>query len=413
MPRISNHEAPISPVAIPRDAASRLLRMRAVHAANTRELGSRASRSLIKMGTRFPPSEFPPHVHAPPLYPRARTARQGSTARLDPGLRQPPSRGRPVRRAGAVRQDHRRDVGQAGDDGVVRHRLAMAAVGGLGGVRPVHHRLQRGGGAERRQAGASPAPGGADRLFRTHHAAAADLPHRHPFRHADEDDAERHRRAVAAMARLLPRAFCRDPVGGGATAAVALHQLATGDPAVRALRHLHGSHHAGGAQDLWHADGGRGAIQRPLRARVRRAWQCGSGAELRTHRFRGAGPALRRRQIARSADARAVVVGAGHRHHPRLHHHHGACDLHRRHRAAQQGSHHRRRDRDVRLLCHHADPEARTGGELHQQCVHGSAAPEAILRRAGRGARRARPAGRGRYRTPLRSRRVQRRLLLL
>ena len=48
---------------------------------------------------------------------------------------------------------------------------------------------------------------------------------------ADEGDAERHRRAVAALARILPRAFCRDPVAGGAAAAGVLHQLAAGDPA--------------------------------------------------------------------------------------------------------------------------------------------------------------------------------------
>ncbi len=46
---------------------------------------------------------------------------------------------------------------------------------------------------------------------------------------------------------------------------------------------------------------------------------------------RSAGPALRRRQAARRADAGTVVVGAGHRHHPRLHHHHRAGDLHGRH----------------------------------------------------------------------------------
>ena len=91
--------------------------------------------------------------------------------------------------------------------------------------------VQRAGRAPRRQAGAPPAPGGADRLFRAHHATAADLPYRHPFRPADEGDAERHRLAVAALARILPRAFCRDPVAGGAAAAGALHQLAAGDPA--------------------------------------------------------------------------------------------------------------------------------------------------------------------------------------
>ena len=83
------------------------------------------------------------------------------------------------------------------------------------------------------------------------------------------------------------------------------------------------------------------ALQRPLRARLRRARQCRAGAELRAHRCRGAGPALRRRQAAGGADAGAVVVGAGHRHHPGVDHHHRAGDLHRRHRAARAGSHHR------------------------------------------------------------------------
>ncbi len=67
-------------------------------------------------------------------------------------------------------------------------------------------------------------------------------------------------------------------------------------------------------------------------ARLRRARQCRAGAELRAHRCRGSGPALRRRQAARGADAGAVVVGAGHRDHPRLDHHHGTGDLCRRHR---------------------------------------------------------------------------------
>jgi ABC-type multidrug transport system fused ATPase/permease subunit len=41
----------------------------------------------------------------------------------------------------------------------------LAAAGGLGGVRPVHHRMQRRGRAARRPAGAPPAPGGADEYF--------------------------------------------------------------------------------------------------------------------------------------------------------------------------------------------------------------------------------------------------------
>ena len=234
--------------------------------------------------------------------------------------------------------------------GPLSSSVGLAAAGGLGGVRTVHHRLQRGGGAARRQAGAPPAPGGADRLFRTHHAAAADLPHRHPFRAADEGDAERHGFTVAALARILPRAFCRDHVAGGAAAAVALHQLADGDPVVPAVRGVHGADHAGGAQDLWHAERGRGALLKPLRARFRRARQRRAGAELRAHRRRGAGPALRRRQAARGADAGARLVGAGHRDHPSLHHHHRARDLHRRHLSAPAGADHGRRDRDVRDL---------------------------------------------------------------
>ena len=157
---------------------------------------------------------------------------------------------------------------------------------------------------------------------------------------ADEGDAQRHRRAVAAVARIFPRAFRRDHVAGGAAAAGALHQLAAGDPAVRALRGVHRADHAGGAQDLRHAERGRGLLQRSLRARLRRARQCRAGAELRAHRCRGAGPALRRRQAAGGADAGVVVVGAGHRDHARLDHDHRAGDLHRRHRAARAGPHH-------------------------------------------------------------------------
>ena len=78
-----------------------------------------------------------------------------------------------------------------------------------------------------------------------------------------------------------------------------------------------------------------------------------------------------------------------------------------------QGRDHGRRDRDVRELRDHADPEARTGGELHQQRVHGGAAPAGILRRAGRGARGARPAQRHGHRAAFRPRRIQRRLVFL
>ena len=77
------------------------------------------------------------------------------------------------------------------------------------------------------------------------------------------------------------------------------------------------------------------------------------------------------------------------------------------------GPHHRRRDRDVHEFRDHADPEARAGGRLHQQRVHGSAAAAGILRRARRGAGGARPARRDRPRPAVRPRRIRRRLVLL
>src|SRR6201996_6580268 len=88
-----------------------------------------------------------------------------------------------------------------------------------GRLRPVHDPVQRLGRAASRSVVASPASGGADELFRTYHAAAAHLPHRHPFGAADEGDDQRHRRAVAAGAPVFPRAFRRDPVAGRAAAA--------------------------------------------------------------------------------------------------------------------------------------------------------------------------------------------------
>ncbi len=138
-----------------------------------------------------------------------------------------------------------------------RRYLGLAAAGDLGGIRPVHHRRRRRGRAARRPAGAPPAPGGADELFRAHPAIAPDLSYGHPFRPADEGDAERHRRAVAALARIFPRAFRGDPVGGGAAAAVDLHQLAARDPSVPAVLGVHGADDAGCAQDLRHAERGR------------------------------------------------------------------------------------------------------------------------------------------------------------
>ena len=72
-----------------------------------------------------------------------------------------------------------------------------------------------------------------------------------------------------------------------------------------------------------------------------------------------------------------------------------------------------RRDRDVREFRHHADPEARTGGFLRQQRVHGGAAPAGILQRAGCGARGARPARRDRSRPAVGHGRIQGRVVFL
>ena len=59
-------------------------------------------------------------------------------------------------------------------------------------------------------------------LFRAHPATAAQLSRRHPFRPADEDHAHRHRFAVVAVARILPRASGRVRFAAGAAAAVAV-----------------------------------------------------------------------------------------------------------------------------------------------------------------------------------------------
>src|SRR5262249_40171251 len=87
----------------------------------------------LEWGASFSTRESLPHVHAPPLHTRARIARQGSAAWLDPRLRQPAAGRRAVRRTRAVRQDRRRDVGPAGDR-LACDRLALAAARSLGGV---------------------------------------------------------------------------------------------------------------------------------------------------------------------------------------------------------------------------------------------------------------------------------------
>ncbi len=187
----------------------------------------------------------------------------------------------------------------------------MAAAGRVGRLRTVHDRLQCGGRVAGGQTGASPAAGRAYRLLRAHHATAAHLPHRHPFRPVDEGDAAGHGCAVAALAEFLSRAFRFDRLADRTAAAVAVYQLAAGSAAVHPLRGLHRADHAGGAKDLQPADAGGGTLRRPRGPRVRRARQRGTGAELRAGGRRGAGTARRRRQVAVGAIAGAVMVGAG------------------------------------------------------------------------------------------------------
>ena len=151
-------------------------------------------------------------------------------------LRQRGARRGAVRRAGAVRPHRRcagRLAGQGRGPGLDRPDDPARR---LGGVRAVHHRLRRADRAARRPAGASPPPGGDDRLFRAHPAAAAELPRRGAFRPADEGHADRHRFAVVAVARLLPRAHGGLRVAAGAAAAVAVPELAAGAAADRAVR---------------------------------------------------------------------------------------------------------------------------------------------------------------------------------
>ena len=218
--------------------------------------------------------------------------------------------------------------------------VGLAPAGGLGGVRPVHHRRQRGVALH------------ADRLAHRQRQAVLtnyfehimQLPLTfHTGTHSGRlmkvmlngTDAlwrlwlgffREHFAAIMSLVVLLPLALYINW-----RLAILLFVL---------VRGVHGADDAGGAQDLRHAERGRGALQRSVRARLRRARQRRAGAELRAHRCRGAGPALRRRQAARGADAGIVVVGAGHRHHAGVDHHHGAGDLHRRHRAACAGPHH-------------------------------------------------------------------------
>ena len=90
----------------------------------------------------------------------------------------------------------------------------------------VHHRGRYAGGAACRPPVAPAAPRRADRLFRARAAVAAIVPRLDPFGTAPEGHADRHRRAVGALARVLPRAPRRLRVADRPVAAVAVPQLA-------------------------------------------------------------------------------------------------------------------------------------------------------------------------------------------
>ena len=212
-------------------------------------------------------------------------------------------------------------------------REPAAAARGLGRLRAVHHRLRRVRRAACRPAVASPAAGGADRLFRARDAIAARLSRRLAFRTADEGDAHRHRFALGPVAVLLPREFRGRRFAVRAAAAVAVSELAAGAAADRAVRGVHAAHDLRAAQDRRDAGLGREILFRSRRTRLRRARQCGAGAELRARRSRGDGAAHGGRAAARRADAGAVVVGDHDGADARRHHHHAAVDLPARHLA--------------------------------------------------------------------------------
>jgi len=71
------------------------------------------------------------------------------------------------------------------------------------------------------------------------------------------------------------------------------------------------------------------------------------------------------------ADAGAVVVGGGHRHHQGVDHDHRAGDLYLGIALHAQGLTSVGEIVMFVSFANHADPEARTGGQLHQQRVHG------------------------------------------
>ena len=210
-------------------------------------------------------------------------------------------------------------------------RGADAAARRLGRLRPVHHRLQRAGRAPCRPAVASAQAGHRDDVFRARPAVAAVLSRRLAFRPADEGDAHRRRRAVDALAVVLPRAFRRVRRAVRAVAAVAVRQLAARLAAADPLRGLRRPDRAGDPQDRETAERGRGPLHVDGRTRVRCAEQHRAGAGLCARRSRGEEPAQRGRPPARRADAGAVVVGDDRRADALGHDPHHAVDLPARH----------------------------------------------------------------------------------
>ena len=174
----------------------------------------------------------------PPLRPRPRPARSGGPARLAAGGRQSRAGRRAVRRAGAVRPHHRRAGRRAQASGSAprldRPRCRCSAPGSASACSPsccgvlvaLHaDRLAH----RRRQAVLTD-------YFEHVLQLPLSLPRRHAFRPADEGDAHRHRLAVVAVARLLPRAFRGVRLADRAAAAVAVPELAARAAADRAVR---------------------------------------------------------------------------------------------------------------------------------------------------------------------------------
>ena len=199
---------------------------------------------------------------------------------------QPGARRSRIRGAGAVRADHRcarRSAGQGGDGRMVGTRRAGGRVGRLWAV---HDRLRRYGRAVCRPAGAPPAAGRPDRLFRTRAAIAYQLPFGGPFGPADEGDAGGHRCVVDAVARPVSRFIWRRGVARDPVAAVALPQLGPGPGADRGVHHFRDAHGPGDQQDRDPARHRGAPLFQPRRTGVRCTRQRRAGAGLRPCRVR-------------------------------------------------------------------------------------------------------------------------------